>query len=507
MAYYAIGIGGTGAKCIESLTHLASAGLMPSNQKLFVMFVDPDKSNGSLGRAGEILKCYTDCRNNKPVDTDFLRTRIEIAEPNVWTPLTDGTNRLDSFFGYNTLSDESKHVFDVLYSPEERTTLLDKGFRGHPSIGAAVLAAGVNIDDDEPWQTFWEKIESDLGKGENVKIILFGSIFGGTGASGIPTIARLLQNRFEDYPESEKIFIASVLGLPYFSFERGKTDEMKADSHDFLLNTKAALEYYQNKDELGTFDFTYLIGCEKPNNTRTSELGGQNQKNDPHFVELYSGLAAIEFFRKESEDVSQRYNLIARDSDTTIKWADLPFTHHSELETRILQLVRFSFAYLSTFYPMIVDINTNGSSYRAPWYVDFFEFKKIDINVRLKNELRHVNRYCLSFLEWFANIEYSITGESTAATHLFNTTSFAYVEKDENGKDRVFLRDPDKFSIGNFENILLPGLSSTDSGMAKLWSRMCEVYPSADEQSAWDFLNHLYRQCGKLDKGANRKNG
>ena len=46
MGYYAIGIGGTGAKCLESLIHLAAAGMMPDGD-LHLLFVDPDTSNGS----------------------------------------------------------------------------------------------------------------------------------------------------------------------------------------------------------------------------------------------------------------------------------------------------------------------------------------------------------------------------------------------------------------------------------------------------------------------------
>jgi len=32
MNYYVIGIGGTGAKCIEALTHLCAAGMMPDGE-------------------------------------------------------------------------------------------------------------------------------------------------------------------------------------------------------------------------------------------------------------------------------------------------------------------------------------------------------------------------------------------------------------------------------------------------------------------------------------------
>jgi hypothetical protein len=35
MSYYVIGIGGTGAKCVEAFIHLCAAGLMPDNKSFF----------------------------------------------------------------------------------------------------------------------------------------------------------------------------------------------------------------------------------------------------------------------------------------------------------------------------------------------------------------------------------------------------------------------------------------------------------------------------------------
>ena len=508
MGYYAIGIGGTGAKCIESLIHLTAAGLIPGNEKLYLLFVDPDKANGSLGRAGELMKCYSQSRENRLAGTDLLKTEIEIANPNVWSPLGDGINRLDGYFKYHTLPETASHVFDVLYTPQEKTTPLDKGFRGHPSIGAAVLATAIGLDNVQPWQKLWHNVEADIGAGEDVKVILFGSIFGGTGASGLPTIARILQNKFSNYADKEKIKLSGVLMLPYFSFERVQTDEMKADSHDFLLNTQAALQYYNQQNDLKSFDYTYLIGCADQRSMRVAKLGGEAQKNDPHYAELYAALAAVNFFTKDKFDKQRTYNVIASQTANALRWTDLPYTSKPELETKLIQMARFSFAYLSTFYPTLQDISRNGSGYRAPWYVDFFEFKHVDVNARLKKELKQIHQYCRSFLEWFANIDYSVTGEATANRNLLGYTPFAYVGKDENNKNKITLHDDwtdgsntytNSFKIEEFGKYTLPGLNEKDGGMSDLWERMCESYPETREQNAWDFINQLYRNCGKIE--------
>src|SRR5689334_107199 len=132
MSYYIVGIGGTGAKCVESLVHLCAAGLMPDNKQLFALFVDTDGSNGSLGRAQTLLQNYKGCQEMQRGATELFKTPIKIARPDVWSPIDDKPDRLDEFFRYDTLTQSNKgiaHLFDVLYSSDEKKTTLEKGFR------------------------------------------------------------------------------------------------------------------------------------------------------------------------------------------------------------------------------------------------------------------------------------------------------------------------------------------------------------------------------------------
>src|SRR6267142_3511511 len=197
MSYYVIGIGGTGAKCVEAFIHLCAAGLMPDNKSFFSLFVDPDGSNGSLKRAGQLLQNYHDCKQLNLGSTDLFKSGVRIARPDIWSPLQNKPSRLDEFFNYNTLPQAAANLFDVLYSPKEKQTSLEYGFRGHPSIGAAVMAAAVKLGSEEPWATLRDQISLDVRAGQGAKVILFGSIFGGTGASGVPTIGRLVSNEFK----------------------------------------------------------------------------------------------------------------------------------------------------------------------------------------------------------------------------------------------------------------------------------------------------------------------
>lgn len=50
MSYYMIGIGGTGAKCLEAFIHLCGAGLLKDSQPVKIVYVDADVSCGNLQR-------------------------------------------------------------------------------------------------------------------------------------------------------------------------------------------------------------------------------------------------------------------------------------------------------------------------------------------------------------------------------------------------------------------------------------------------------------------------
>src|SRR5436305_15139955 len=303
MSYYIIGVGGTGAKCVESVIHLCAAGLMPADgQTLFAMFVDPDGANGSLGRAQRLLTSYYDSREIHIGNTDLFKTRLRIADPDVWSPLNDRPERLDNFFSYNVLREQNPaaaHLFDVLYSEEEKTTSLERGFRGHPSIGAAVLAATVELDQDEPWRTLRDQIALDVGNGQMAKVILCGSVFGGTGAAGVPTIARLVDGVFREAADNNNqpnFRIGALLMLPYFSFDKVQEEGIKANAEDFLLNNQTALDYYYKQDDLDVFDAAYLLGNDYLTNMLSSSLGGNAQENEPHVLEFYAALGALHFF-------------------------------------------------------------------------------------------------------------------------------------------------------------------------------------------------------------------
>lgn len=500
MSYYVIGIGGTGAKCIEGFIHLCASGLMPDNKMLFSLFVDPDGSNGSLKRAGQLLQNYYDCKQIKLGQTDLFKNDLRIAKPDVWSPLQNKPHQLDQFFNYNTLQDKgAAHLFDVLYSPKEKQTSLEFGFRGHPSIGAAVMAAAVKLGGDEPWATFREQLRLDVGSGQEPKVILFGSIFGGTGASGVPTIGRLVNNEFSQQLKNDQFKLGSVLMLPYFSFDPVRNERLRVDADTFLLSAQTALEYYHRQDELKICSAVYLLGDETLKPMRNSSIGGLQQENEPHLLEMYAALAAIDFFTKEHVE---GYPHIARENKEKTTWSDLPHDRgFAHLKQKINQLAQFAFAYLTSYYPMLKSINEKGDEYRAPWYINFFTRKNVDLKLSMEGELKQVKSYCENFLLWLANIEQSQGKDASGGSeNLINFNAFAQVSN-EDGRPIVKLRKPQDFKLEAFGNLLLPITKERPRALTELWEKMSNArIKDTNAEGVGRFIRALYDNCGLLSR-------
>ena len=93
MKNFIIGIGGTGAKCLEHLLHSCAAGLGPKN--LWAGMVDQDEANGNVSRTKILLSKYMNLRStlrdegkhDLAEDSDLFKTNIITNNDSVWLPL------------------------------------------------------------------------------------------------------------------------------------------------------------------------------------------------------------------------------------------------------------------------------------------------------------------------------------------------------------------------------------------------------------------------------------
>jgi len=412
---FAIGVGGTGAKCVEALVHLHSCGLLAEPDgtpaRLGAFLVEPDQQSALLTRAQIAINRYGAMRRAIGRNTDRF-ARGELRDYGQWSPLNtaSGAISLDQVFPKAVLRTQAPGVaalFDCLFPPEEQSADLEVGFRGRPPIGSAVMSR-INLEQEAQvgqWQQMLGDIQTAAGSGDPPVIHLFGSVFGGTGASGVPTLGQLLKNWLKTQGLTSIQVQASLL-LPYFDFEGMADDDtgVHAESRNFQLNTDAALQYLRTSGR-SCFDRVFLVGSDIKARYGFS-IGGTSQGNAAHIVEMLAALAV----RHPSTTGGGYAHVISRSSQQCIGWEDLP--DDEQVGEAIARGARFAVAWKNNISLEINDaqkVSMRTFVSGAPWARRFFHPGGRNADqagrpgIRDQKELTvqsAIDQYCDTLLQW-----------------------------------------------------------------------------------------------------------
>jgi hypothetical protein len=425
---YLIGIGGTGARVIEATIHLCAGGYGPDELNLFL--IDPDAGNGNLTRTKNLISSYVKCRSSlqKPDSAQMFKTEIKIPADEkglVWEIFSERGATLSNWINYENMiqnKPDLANLVSLLFTESELKTQLNEGFRGHPAIGSVVMS---DIQSDKhPFKGLFEDIDR-CSRENDVRIFFAGSVFGGTGAAGFPTLGAkqvLKYNKMAEIGEGvSKILLGGALVLPYFSFEPDKETEkmehMFVTTNDFPIATKAALEYY-NEKELG-FDQIYLVGDSLNQKVGKFGVGSKKQENLPHYIELVSSLAAFDFFEQpQIKGKSEKKYFTAIRENEKVGWSDLPVSRHSgtinQKQTEIKSLLTYMTIFAWTFLTFGKRILSKGhSEIKDAWYKDHFKFKEKNEYEKIKDprqkenkvEINDFESFLESFLFWLTSMD------------------------------------------------------------------------------------------------------
>jgi hypothetical protein len=332
---FVIGIGGTGMRCLESFVHLCALGMFDA-QEINILTLDTDQENGNLKRVWDLIALYNRIKNPSGQESDtggkqssstFFSAKLNLFK--FWPAYSGGVN-------YQTLSkvaiqsDDTKENIDLasLFLDETAQVFdLAHGYRAQTHLGSqlmyhAVMDAAKNVKSKGPSALPQERELIDyiekLGAAKSeARLFIFGSIFGGTGASSIPVIPTSFKDAYKylrNLPIEAK-FGASLL-TEYFTFKsptdaqkKDKKNAVVADANYFTLNSQAALQFYQNDPTVkSTYKALYNIGWpvgektdfSKDKNESETITGGAAQKNPCHVTELLCAFSALDFFTKDT---------------------------------------------------------------------------------------------------------------------------------------------------------------------------------------------------------------
>ncbi|AMW27454.1 hypothetical protein [Arthrospira platensis] len=426
MTAYIIAIGGTGAKLVESMIHAAAVGLFSHNERsedLQILLIDPDTGNGNASATNNTRKIYQDCHQHFNVHPSrpWMSSKIDPIQGGAWSVFERTDATLEDAFPYSQDEDEKKLLFDVLYPKEERDLHLTKGFKGRPAIGAAIISQLTQQGrEDANWDALIQQINADSQGGNSPKVFLCGSIFGGTGAAGLPTLGRLLANKLG--PDGEnllgKIKFGCLLLLPYFQFhptQDYKNEKVLARSQDFILQTEAALRYYANQTEL-KFDSVYMLGLPRFSSVEKFSPGGNDQRNPPHFLEFYGALALRDFLVTD-KPAARQVMLLSRENPEALTWSDIP--EFNLVRSRVVAATRFAFAWLAAIAPDLE--HARDKPKQVAWSLKFFRPRELRDE---QDHIKAISDWCTNYLQWLGAI-----GRSEPSIKWFNWEVFL----DKNG--------------------------------------------------------------------------
>jgi len=415
---YVFGIGGTGSRVIKAFIMLLASGCTLKNDFSLVIpiIIDPDTSNGDLNRTKDILKLYQEIRNQVDNPDDFFAQEIKTVNQITNKSSIVNSNQFQfnlknvdqntfgQYIGYNSLSDDYKNSHDdksftrLLYSEKNLNSNLNVGFKGNPNMGSIVLN---QFTESEDFIRFGQTFE------DGDAIFIINSIFGGTGAAGFPLLLKNLRGNSK-IPHHVKIKEAKIGGityLPYFGLN--KKDEINSDT--FEDKAKIAIDYYNrtiiSQNKINTL---YFIG--NRGNTEFFEyaVGGKEQKNNAHFLELAGALAILDFCEniENQEETTQIKEFGIENDSNSISFKDLNIKNQKEIAKPL------------TKYKLFTE------------YINVGLHKALNVSRWTKSNIRLVNKTENSFLDkqYFNSSEYKLQVEA------FNKHFKEWIKEMDNNK-------------------------------------------------------------------------
>ncbi|NDW11063.1 hypothetical protein [Dysgonomonas sp. 520] len=309
---YTIFIGGSGARVLRSLMMLLASGVKPSVcDEIVPIMIDYDKENADLVRALDALETYREIHRSaykNDLDEDlsgFFSTKVSsvgevgASKGSFFVTIPGGEKTFANKIGFEDMDNLSKKFLTTIYSDwndksredwqngqvdmNELNLNIKKGFKGNPNIGSAIFN---EVLDTDIMRNYLNSVSA------NDRVFVVGSIFGGTGATGIPQIV----NRCRDLGGAvKKVPVGLNMILPYFDLKEDSSKDSNStiDPKTFYSKTKASLYYYESAINKKVQEIYYigLSGTEKIENND----GGEGQKNEAHVVDLLSAMSIIEF--------------------------------------------------------------------------------------------------------------------------------------------------------------------------------------------------------------------
>ena len=204
MKRYVLLVGGTGARLADALLVAVSAGTFPA-EKLGVLLADTDR-RGVQGASlvGAKMADYARIHQAMKAKTGPFRTDVAFSS---WPEkLPEDASTLAE---YAAESETDALLCQALFDEQALGLDLHEGFHGRRALGMVTYAGllhAADQDHSDVLSCMVDEMAEAVAAGEEVRVVLAGSICGGTGAAGIEALTRYIRQRTDD-----KVNLGAVL--------------------------------------------------------------------------------------------------------------------------------------------------------------------------------------------------------------------------------------------------------------------------------------------------------
>jgi len=331
---YVVAIGGSGIRTLTSLYFLCAMGYIRESE-LQVLVIDTDKDNGNTLELEKVAETYDVCRaailGLPDRERAFFRTNIVLKK---CFHLADGLNNLKSLIHFTAEGMDSAPQGYDFETPElfakalfgesgYRDTVFSQGFYGQPSVGALVFAHC--LDKNNEIKIFAQEMIGAASRNVPTRLILLGSLFGGTGAAGMTSYLKYLNkstNSSQRETVAQNLKVAAVPLLPYLTFLDPEHQQSHVNPIQFRQKAKNVLQYLKEYEETLKKSQKNIQICshyiidflDKAVEAETDKLtirgshaeAGVNQYDWPHLAELIAALS-IKHFLADDQRISDYY--------------------------------------------------------------------------------------------------------------------------------------------------------------------------------------------------------
>ena len=404
MGNYAFFVGGSGARAYKAFLYACASGAIRTDE-VTAYLVDADSENAAIEDCRTLYEAYSyhhERFHNLGISPKQFSCNIKMPCNSAISPVFTNCKRLDQLVAPGSVED---HAMQWFYTKKERKQPLKNGFYARPNIGCVFFQ---NFKDKTIDNCINEIIgELEQTNDNDVRIAIIGSIFGGTGASGIPTLQKIINRRISQQTSKlSTLRCGGVLITPYFKVKKEPDTGggLVVSDESFYSNTREALKYYESNNP---FESLYVVGQNTLDTVNMDyAAGGREQKNKPHIVELYAAMAVSDFFDSNITDPPEIKCHIVDSAVDKLGWQSV-----SPDFLAIGDMLRAQVILDTEIYPYAKKMMERSRRFGYQWYTAYRLWEE-------QTEIEKSEQFSEAFLEWFHGLHCTL--DTTAGNLIWN---------------------------------------------------------------------------------------